>query len=242
MLSASVVRNAEYHLRLAREDYYTKGGEPKGKWIGGAAGHFELEAKLVRNRQLRQLLDGYSPENKTQKLVQNAGKKSRQKGWDLTFSAPKEVSVLWAASSQQVRRKISKCQLEAVKVAIDYLEANAVLTRRGKDGAKLERAKLLVAAFEHSTSRAEDPTLHTHCLIANLCLRDDGTTGTLHSNVTKKSTYNTLLRHIKAAGAVYRTELSYRLETRLGLEVHTNSDGVASVSYTHLTLPTNREV
>lgn len=227
MLSASILRNAEYHLRLAREDYYTKGGgEPKGKWIGSVAGHFGLEGKPVRNRQLRQLLDGYSPKNAAQKLVQNAGSKKRQKGWDLTFSAPKEVSLLWAAASQSTRKRISKCQQEAVKASVGYLEQHAVLSRRGKDGVDLERGRLLVAAFEHSTSRAEDPNLHTHCLVSNLCQRIDGTFGTLNSSVTEKTTYNSLLRHIKAGGAIYRTELAFQLE-RLGFSIDSEQDGVA---------------
>src|SRR5262249_30039774 len=68
---------------------------------------------------------------------------------------------------------------------------------------------LVVAAFEHGTSRAQDPQLHTHCVVMNVGVRADGSTGTIVSQP--------LYAHKMAAGAVYRAELSNQLEKRLGL-------------------------
>jgi ATP-dependent exoDNAse (exonuclease V) alpha subunit len=83
------------------------------------------------------------------------------------------------------------------------------LTRRGRGGQAREPTKLVVAAFDHGTSRAQDPQLHTHCLVLNVGVREDGTTGTILSQP--------LYAHKLAAGAVYRAELANQLEKRLGI-------------------------
>ena len=239
MLSATPFRgDGRYYTDLAREDYYTKGGEPRGRWFGGATAHFELTGKRVGNKQLRNVLAGYDPRLKevtgdSKGLVLNAGKESRQSGWDFTFSPSKSVSVLWALADEETRRVIQKENLEAAKEALRYLEENAAFTRRGKGGHEVEPAKLLVAIFEHSTSRLQDPLLHLHALISNVALRADGTTGTLYSHVTRDpdgkvlETYNPLMRHAKAAGALYRAELAYRLEKKLGLQIEKAENGWA---------------
>ncbi|MFX8848740.1 relaxase domain-containing protein, partial [Acinetobacter baumannii] len=70
----------------------------------------------------------------------------------------------------------------------------------------------MVATFEHSTSRALDPQLHTHALVMNIGVRDDGSTGTLSS----LSLFETKM----AAGALYRLHLSSLLERDLGVPLH----------------------
>jgi conjugative relaxase-like TrwC/TraI family protein len=82
--------------------------------------------------------------------------------------------------------QMQEAQLRAVKGALRELEATAAFTRRGSGGKARERARLVVAAFEHGTSRAvaahlPDPHLHTHALVMNACTREDGTTGTIMS-------------------------------------------------------------
>ena len=182
----------DYYLELAREDYYTKGGEPPGHWHGQGAKALGQKGQVTPD-DLRSYLDGYSPSSKAA-YVQNAGKEDRQAGWDLTFSAPKSVSVLWSQASPEVRKEIQAAQQEAVNKALSYLESEAGITRRGKGGGDKEQAGLVFATFEHGTSRAQDQQLHTHALLLNIGVRADGTTGSI------------------------------------------------AVSYTHLTLPTNREV
>lgn len=96
-----------------------------------------------------------------------------------------------------------------MRTALTYLEQVAGCTRRGAGGATLEPAALTFATFQHSTSRAQDPQLHTHALLLNLGLRADGTTGTLHSLPVFREKMN--------AGAIYQTELAAGLRQRLGL-------------------------
>jgi conjugative relaxase-like TrwC/TraI family protein len=162
----------------------------------------------VHGAGLKNLLRGYSPDGETP-LTQNAGSPKHQPGWDLTFSAPKSVSVFWSQAGPEVRRAVQEAQGEAAAEAIRYLQDTSAWTRRGKGGRERERAGLVAAAFEHGTSRAQDPQLHTHCLILNVGTRADGTTGTIVS----KPLYLDKL----TAGAVYRAELSNQLEKRLGL-------------------------
>lgn len=196
-----------YYLSLARDDYYTKGGEPPGRWLGQGATALGLSGQ-VEGEELKNLLKGFSADGE-KKLVQNAGADNHQGAWDLTFSCPKSVSVLWSQAESDVRRAIQEAQAEAVKEALDYLQDAAAYTRRGKGGTERIPTKLVVSAFEHGTSRAQDPQLHTHCLILNVGVGADGKTRTIHSQP--------LYAHKMAAGAVYRAELSNQLEKRLGL-------------------------
>jgi conjugative relaxase-like TrwC/TraI family protein len=196
-----------YYLELACEDYYLQGGEPPGRWIGKGAARFNLSGE-VRKEAFRNLLQGFDPEGKIF-LVQNAGNEHRQSGWDLTFSAPKSVSAAWSQSPQDIRREFQAAQQAAVEKAIEYLQEVAAVTRRGQGGVSAEKASFVAATFEHGTSRALDPQLHTHALLLNISARQDGTTGTIRSA--------DVFRHKMATGALYRAELAHQLEKRLGL-------------------------
>ncbi|MFX8500629.1 relaxase domain-containing protein, partial [Acinetobacter baumannii] len=78
-------------------------------------------------------------------------------GWDVTFSAPKSVSVLWALSDPNKRSAIENAQRMAVATATTLLEQTAAFARRGKGGAIREpTAGLLLAKFDHHTSRDLD--------------------------------------------------------------------------------------
>ena len=202
----------DYYLRLSREDYYTGGGEPQGKWLCQGAKSLGLSG-TVSAEKLKNIMLGFTPSGK-KKLVQNAGEENRQCFWDLTFSAPKSVSVAWSQATRETALEIQAAQAEAVKAAINYLEKNCAVTRRGKGGARTEKVKLVVAAFEHGTSRAQDPQIHTHCLLQNLGIREDGTTGTINSR--------NVYEHKMALGALYRAELAAQLEKRLALIAERN--------------------
>lgn len=197
----------EYYLGLAREDYYLEGGEPTGLWWGRGADSLKLRG-VVQRDALRKMLCGFSVHG--EKLTQNAGREHRRPGWDLTFSAPKSVSVLWSQANTETRTAIQEAHVEAVKAALDYLESEAGFSRRGKAGQEVDRAELCFALFEHGTSRAGDPQLHTHCLVMNVGVRPDGTTGT----VVSREFY----QHKMTAGAIYRAQLACLLRNQLGLE------------------------
>ena len=89
-------------------------------------------------------------------------------GWDLTFRAPKSVSVLWGLADPGIARQVVDAHETAVAVALGYVEEHAGYTRTGHGGVNRVRADGLIAAgFRHRTSRDGDPHLHTHVLVAN---------------------------------------------------------------------------
>jgi conjugative relaxase-like TrwC/TraI family protein len=213
MMTVSPINSIDYYSNLAKEDYYLDGGEPVGKWAGKGALLLGLKGE-VNNETYRNVLKGYSPNGK-EKLCQLAGEKHKA-GWDLTFSAPKSVSVVWARADLKLKAEIQDTHEKAVRRAIKLLEKESAFTRRGKDGNTKEKVMGLVASlFEHATSRAQDPQLHTHCLIANVAPRIDGTWGTLES----KHFY----QWQKAIGAGYRAELSSNMR-ELGFSIEADGD------------------
>jgi len=229
VLSVQRIRNKNYHIDLAREDYYQTGGEAPGVWHGTGANLLGLKAgEKVSRDNLHNLMDGLSPEG-SKKLVQNAGagkvvyrnrrgvlqEREREIGWDFTLSAPKSLSIIWSQADLRTRKAVEKIHAAAVKKTLDWLEKQAT-TRRGKGGAKREPAKLAIAMLSHGTSRAvdnhlPDPQLHTHCLVMNLGVRDDGTTGAVE--------INRLLEHKMIVGALYRAELAKLVGEKLGYEI-----------------------
>ncbi len=219
MLSASQPIRAgshgNYYLKLAREDYYLSGGEPLGQWHGRAVKLLNLQPHVER-ASFGHLLSGFSPDGKT-RWVQNTGNRQRQCGWDLTFSAPKSVSVLWSQAGPETRRAIEQAHENAVHAALDHLEGTVGLTRRGKGGKTLEAAALLFATFQHGTSRAQEPQLHTHAVLVNLSFRSDGTTGTVVSRG--------FFQHKMSAGALYRAELARELVKALGVGIEPQKHG-----------------
>lgn len=191
-----------YYCNLAREDYYTKGGEPPGIWFGNGAKVMDLNG-IVKVEQLRQTMKGQSPFGSS--MVQGSGDEHRA-GWDCTFSAPKSVSIAWAISSLETRQAIANAQKNAVETALKFIEQHACHARRGKAGSKEEKVSgIVVATFEHGTSREGDPQLHTHCLLQNLAQRADGSWGCIESL--------RLYQWKMAAGAIYRAELASQMKT-----------------------------
>jgi len=213
-ICAMVGGQERYYTDLAREDYYLKGGEPLGRWFGRGAEKLGLTSPVERE-ELSALFRGYAPDDR--KLVLNAGKADRQPGWDLTFSAPKSVSTLWSQAPEPLRQAIQEAQYEAVRASLGYLQVAAGVTRRGHCGTEVEKAGLVMALFEHGTSRTQDPQLHTHALVLNAAVRDDSTWGTIRSH--------DLYEHKMTAGALYRAELAYRLSHDLGLGIETEKTG-----------------
>ena len=214
---------ATYYTRLAKEDYYTKGQEPYGVWIGTGAEKLGLSG-TIKEEELKNVYNGFSPDGK-EKLVQNAGrmndKFSRDPGWDLTFSAPKSVSILHAISDEKMKAEIEKAHFEAIRAVSKNIEAKTVI-RKGKGGKIREQAGLVIATYQHGTSRAVDKNtlpdmqLHTHTLVLNVGVSpSDGK--------TRSITSYQLYQKEKFWGAAYRVELSNNLNA-IGFQTERTRD------------------
>lgn len=203
-----------YYLELASINYYAEGGEPLPLWYGTAAKELGLSG-VAEKEHVYRLAAGFDHETGEEGLVRNAGKESRNPGHDLTFSAPKSVSLAWALGDPELRKAIEQAQLHAVHQALTYLEEKAGFARVGAQGQELVKCPLLFALFEHGTSRAMDPQLHTHALLINLTVHPDGVSGKARTTAVD-STY---LYHFKmATGTIYRAALADAME-RLGFDV-----------------------
>ena len=151
----------DYYLGLAAEDYYTKGGEPRGTWSGAGAEFLGLTGP-VDEAAFRSVFRGYHPDS-GDALVKNAGWSNRQCAWDLTFSAPKSVSIVWSAAPVAVRRRMQEFQREAVEAALRFAERKLVFSRGGKGGTKLYAVGIVASIWEHGTNRFFlQPQLHSH--------------------------------------------------------------------------------
>src|SRR3954471_16661486 len=154
------------------EDYYFGGGEARGEWIGSAARELGLSG-AVEPEELRRVLAGLHPRDGSP--LRDAASRVRLAGFDWTFSAPKSVSVLFGVGDAALRASVREAHDRAVREALGYLERSAAAVRRGPAGAVVEPVSGFVAAgFRHRTSRAGDPQLHTHLLVANVARGSDG--------------------------------------------------------------------
>jgi Ti-type conjugative transfer relaxase TraA len=187
---------AEYYEQLAQDDYYQIGLEPAGRWYGDLTGELELYGE-VKSGQLGAMFKGCHPLT-AEELTSNSGPQHKA-GWDLTFSAPKSVSVVWAVADAQEREQIATAHDAAVIAAMNYLQKKAFSSRDRHRGDRVDR--ILAATFQHGSSRELDPQLHSHVLVANLAARGDGTFCAIDFDS----------RYKMAAGAVYRAELASRL-------------------------------
>ena len=195
---------ATYYESLATEDYYALGGEPAGYWLGQLQSTLYLKDR-IQVGELGKILQGYHPTT-GEALASNAGI-DHKAGWDMTFSAPKSVSVVWALANDETKAAIQNAQKKVVEAGIRFLEKYAFSSRdRGEMSSSINH--VIAAAYEHSTSRMQDPQLHTHVLVANLGLRADGSVCAIDFDARWKL----------AAGAVYRTELSNELQ-QLGFKI-----------------------
>ncbi|GAC1340171.1 MAG: MobF family relaxase [Candidatus Dormibacteria bacterium] len=217
-------RSAQYYLdTVARgvEDYYLHAGEAPGMWHGSAAMELGLAGE-VSATDLMALLRGEHPSTGKQ-LAQPQRSGERVWGFDLTFRAPKSVSLLFALGENGVPREVRSAHELAVGAALGYLEREACFGRRRVDGEvrPVPTSGFVAAAFQHRTSRAGDPLLHTHLLVANLVRAEDGRWGALDARL--------LYSHAKAAGALYQAELRHQLSRRLGVHWTPVCNGLAEV-------------
>ena len=168
----------------------------------------------VDSSDFHRLYNGFAP-NTGGKLTQNAGSERRSAGLDMTFSADKSVSALWAVADPELRSEIERAHNDAARVALEetVLRHCAYTRIRNRDGEiEVLPADISAAMFQHGTSRDNDPQLHTHCVIFNAArTHRDGKYRALHQHP--------VYTWMKAAGAVYRNALAWSLQERLGIRM-----------------------
>ncbi len=214
-------RYYERQVAHGEDDYYSGRGEAPGEWTGAGARALGLTGR-VSAEQFNALIAGHDPRDPTVRL-RSSEQDPKVAAFDLTFSAPKSVSVLFAIAPTDVSGQLVACHEEAVKAALGYLQDTAVSVRRGRAGEHVERAGgLIAAAYRHRMSRALDPQLHTHVVAANLAQGPDGRFTALHSSQ--------LYREAKTAGYLYQAHLRALVSERMGLEWGPVTNGAAELT------------
>src|SRR5665648_790887 len=155
--------------------YYEQTGNPPGRWYGSGLAGLGGEAisrvapgDVVTEQAMTAVFrDGVDP------LTDDAlgrpyprfgdGRRPPVGGYDLTFTAPKSASVLWALADDATRTTVYAAHRAALASALEFVEQRVIRTRG-----------MVAAAFDHWDTRAGDPNLHTHVVIANKVQRPDG--------------------------------------------------------------------
>jgi conjugative relaxase-like TrwC/TraI family protein len=234
-------RNVGYWINAVasgEEDYYTKPGEAPGVWAGSLAAQLGLDGEIDSD-EYAAIFAGQHPRTgepllnraKTRTFVDAAGRERKKEpvlGFDVRFSAPKSVSLLWAVGEPEVREVVLRAHDAAVAEGLAYLERHACYVQRGAGGARLERGAGFVGmGFLHRSSRAGDPALHTHLLISNLTQAlSDGRWLSLAAPKGRMP----LWLHAKAAGHVYQAALRAEITRELGLEWGEVTNGYADLT------------
>ncbi len=148
-------------------------------------------------------------------------------GYDVTLRPPKSVSVVWALADPATRAQIRQAHTEAVDEVVRYIESRAMRARDTIDGRRheVESDGVIAAAFDHRTSRAGDPLLHTHVVVANMTLLDTKDGPTWRAIAARG-----LFEHAKSAGHLYQAHLRHLLGQRLGVEWGAVTNGYAEIA------------
>ena len=213
-----------------RDGYYARDDpahREASSWAGKGAEKLGL-AGPVDPETFKAVLQGKVPDGSDRRLGRRdkEGGIAHRPGRDVTFSAPKSVSL---AALVDGDARVAAAHDTAVRRALAWIEKNAIETRM-KDPqtgnmVRVQGQKMVAATFAHDTSRNLDPQLHTHAVIANMVQGGDGKWRT----VANEKLYASKM----LIGAMYRGELARELG-RLGYAVEkTHADGrfeIAGVS------------
>ena len=222
MLTLRAAKGPDYYERpeFARDDYYSERGEVRGEWVGRGADLLGLWGGPAEG-DLGVLLEGRDPVS-GEVLAGTARRADGNVAFDLTFAAPKSVSVLAAVGDEVVRRAVLDAHAVGVCAGLDYLEREACFVRRGRNGVSVLPAEGFAGAvYVHEMARSGDPHLHAHLVIANRVRGPDGR----WSAPDMRPVY----AHAKTAGTIADAVMRAELSRSLGVEWGPVTNGVAEL-------------
>ena len=194
------------------EDYFVGHGEETGRWVGRGAEGMGLSGDVDEEGLSRLFGQGCDPVTGMPLGRRfRPDDKTAVAGYGLSFSPPKSVSVLWALAPEESGDQVREGHDAAVAAALEFLQEHAGFTRRGHGGTIQEATRgYLAAVFVHRTSRAGDPQLHSHVLVAN---KVQAVSDGRWLAVDGRELYEVQ----KAAGMLYKAALRAELSARLGV-------------------------
>ncbi len=190
----------------AADNYYTGEQEGPSAWGGEGAAELGLSGPVDAS-VFTSVLEGRLPGGIT---IAAGGDGTRNNGFDLTFNAPKSVSLVALIGDD---RRVVAAHARSVSATMAWAEARFAQARAGKAGVMMEPARMVYATFQHDLSRKLDPHLHTHAVVVNAALRDDGSWVALYNRA--------LWKQSALIGAAYHAELRAELG-KLGYRTEIN--------------------
>ncbi len=194
-----------FEEHLTRNDYYAAQEIHPGQWIGLGAERLGLAAgQEVGCEPFEALCENQHPQTGERLTLRQNEKDNRRVFYDFTCSAPKSVSILAVTLDN---KRLVTAHEEAVGIAFRELESFAAIRVR-KLGRQTDRmtGNLVAARFTHTTSRALDPQLHTHCTVFNATFDDAEQTW-------KALQAGAMYDAIRYGTEVYRNALARRIHT-----------------------------
>ncbi len=207
LVSAGQAFSYFLHEYLARNDGSHRSAN---RWHGMGAEALGL-GQRVGKRKFISILSGHVPGADVTLGRVIDGERRHRPGWDMTFSAPKSVSL---EALCRGRKSVMRAHDEAVRATLDWIEREHLQTR-GYDPATGRRPReaadgMIAATFRHMASRSNDPQRHTHAVVANMTRNRSGEWRSVESTLLK--------RNRRVFGAWYRNDLAMRLR-ELGYEL-----------------------
>lgn len=200
------------------DDYYAKDGLAPSLWLGEGARLLGQSGEVDRTA-FASLLEGQLPDGHQLGTMRD-GERQHRPGWDITLSAPKSVSVMALVAGDE---RLMAAHRSAVKTTINFVEKHMAATRlrEGDSVVRQTTGNLAIASFQHGTSRAQDPQLHSHNVILNMTRDATGQWRSLEPRA--------LYQMQKQVGAIYRQELASQVSA-LGYAISTGKDSAFEIA------------
>jgi len=219
-------------VHVGRHGYYVEGRqvggagdfdlavESPGAWTGPGAASLGLRGR-VEPETFGRVMEGFDPDS-GRRLRIDRGVASVA-GFDLTFCAPKSVSLLQALAPKEIALEAGAGHDAAVAEASAYLSRHAIGVRRKAGGSVrlLPSTGVVAGDFRHLTSRALDPHLHTHVVAANMAQGVDGTWSAADGR--------RVFAYARTAGSIYQARLRWELSDRLAAAWEVRPSGLGDV-------------
>lgn len=205
----------------ALPSYYLDTDEPAGRWQGRGADLSGLRGE-IEDADFLDIMAGIHPHSGGATLGRAYGDES-VRGFDITASAPKSVSTLFALGDPFVRAEVLAAHDAAVAAMVGWVEDHAHTRYRINGQVSIVDAEGIIAAtFRQHTSRALDPQLHTHVVLANRVRSPDGRWLALDARTIKLDQ--------RTLSAIYHATLRAQLTTNIGIDWRPVENGIAEMA------------
>ena len=209
-----------HELALGLGLYYSREEEPPGRWVGQQAEALGLIGDVDPQAFLR-LMAGLDPDSEQQ--LGRAYGESSARGYDITFNAPKSVSLLAEFADDDIRSQVLAAHDRSVDRVLAFVETHAhTRVTIQQVTSVVDTQGLCVAGFRQRTSRAGDPHLHTHAVVVAKVRDERGRWYALDARMIKHDQ--------RTLSALYHACLRAELTRSLGVSWRTPDNGIAELA------------